>query len=180
MGSLAFLLVRPLERDRFLEVDYLSTQAERGNGFITGQDLELLRFAGVDRKSLRLVTATGAGRSPLSNQGRRYAYKKAIISRGRIVSREDIRAFCEAEFGDELRAGVTIRKRVVEGLGPRRGLERVMEVSLALPDPGPGDASAKLAARIAALERDLNRKSPGVLPLRVVRQTAGSDLIPQR
>ena len=172
MGSLAFLLVRPLEADRFLEVRYLSTQAERGNGYIAGHKLDLVKFAGVDRNGLRLVTSTGGGRAPLSNRDRRYAYKRAIISRGRVVSREDIRAFCEAEFGDALsRGGVEIAKEVVRGRGPRQGVERVMAVTLGLPAPRTPEEARRLDARIAALERELNRQSPGILPLRVRRGT---------
>ncbi|MEM9258411.1 MAG: hypothetical protein AAGA62_02125, partial [Bacteroidota bacterium] len=105
-SGLAFMIVRPLERDRYLDVVFLSTQGSAGNGLLAGQELDLVRFTGIDRKTLRLLTTSTGGREPLSRQDRKYAYKKAIISRGRVVSREDIRAFCEAAFGADLTGGV--------------------------------------------------------------------------
>ncbi|MGB3799249.1 MAG: type VI secretion system baseplate subunit TssF [Lewinella sp.] len=164
VGSQAFVVVSPLSADRFVDVDYLSTQADGANDILAGESLELVRFAGIDRKSLHLVTTTTGGRAPLSYQERKYAYKKAIVSRGRVVTREDIRAFCEADLGKLLTGGVRIRKAYARGHGGQHGVERVLEVSVGVADA----ESAEVAARLAALERQLNRQSAGVLPIRVL------------
>ncbi|WP_157975999.1 type VI secretion system baseplate subunit TssF [Lewinella sp. IMCC34191] len=163
-GSRAFVVVSPLSEDRFVDVAYLSTQAEAANDILAGESLELVRFAGIDRKSLHLVTSTSGGRAPLSYQERKYAYKKAIVSRGRVVTREDIRAFCEADLGRLLTGGIRIRKAYAQGHGGQHGMERILEVSV-----GVGETEgADIGSRLSALERQLNRKSTGVLPIRVV------------
>lgn len=167
--ELAYLIVTPLEKDRYLDVAYLSTNGEEGNGVVAGRSLDLVQFAGVDRKSLRLLTTTTGGRAPLSHQDRTYAYKKAIISRGRVVSREDIRAFCQAAFGAQLTGTIGIRKAIARGVGLSRGLERVTEVRLPLPLPATEDERVKLAARLREVERELNFHSAGILPIRLLR-----------
>ncbi|PPK88778.1 hypothetical protein CLV84_1750 [Neolewinella xylanilytica] len=164
VGSRAFVIVSPLSEDRFVDVVYLSTRAEAANDILAGESLELVRFAGIDRKSLHLVTTTAGGRAPLSYQERKYAYKKAIVSRGRIVTREDIRAFCEADLGRLLTGGVRIRKAYARGDGGQHGVERILEVSVDVA----GKESGEIAARLSALERQLNRNSAGVLPIRVI------------
>ncbi|WP_116127004.1 type VI secretion system baseplate subunit TssF [Lewinella sp. IMCC34183] len=171
-AGLAFLVASPLVNDRYLDVTYLSTRAEDGNGIIAGQTLDLHRFAGVDRKSMRLLTSTTGGRAPLSSQERKYAYKKAIISRGRIVSREDIRAFCQAALGDLLTGEIVTRKGFAYGTGPESGLAPELQIGLELATPPDADAAGKLESRLAELERELNFYSAGVLPIRVVTGTA--------
>ena len=163
-GSRAFVVVSPLAEDRFVDVEYLSTQAEAANDILAGDSLEMVRFAGLDRKSLHLVTSTVGGRAPLSFQERKYAYKKAIVSRGRVVTREDIRAFCEADLGKMLTGGVRIRKAYAQGTGGHHGVERILEVSVGIG----GDDAAVAGTRLAELERQLNRQSAGILPIRVV------------
>lgn len=176
--GLAFLLVRPVETDRYLDVEYLSTRGSNGNGLIAGQSLELLRFSGIDRKSARLLTTATGGRDPLSARDRKYAYKKAIITRGRIVSREDIRAFCQAAFGPALVGEVNIRKGIARGPGPGQGLERIMQVTFELDENGVDASGETLDARINELERSLNFHSAGILPIRVYRKVPATSPIP--
>ena len=170
-ADLAFLLVRPLDKDTHLNVDYLSTRGEEANGVIAGKELDLVRFAGIDRKQLRLLTTITGGSAPLSRQDRKFAYKKAIISRGRVVSREDIRAFSEAALGDLLMGEITIRKTFAPGLGPGNGWGTVLEVSLPLVVPESENDQTRLKARMNELERELNYNSAGILPIRVAMQT---------
>ena len=170
----AFLVVQPLDKDRYLDIEYLSTKGKGGNGLIAGQSLDLIRFSGIDRKNARLLTMTTGGRDPLSATDRKYAYKQAIITRGRIVSREDIRAFCQAAFGAALKGEVDIRKDIARGTGPGQGLERIMQVTLYLDEDG-GDAYGEtLDAKVHELERNLNFHSSGILPIRVHRKNSES------
>ena len=138
------------------------------NGVLAQSKLELRRSGRVHRKSIYTLTSTRGGTRPLGSQGRKYAYKKAIISRGRVVSREDVRAFCYAHFVNEL-AHVDIKKGYSTGLGPNQGLMRTIEVKLRFtPQALEAGGHGPLHVRMAKLERELNRNTSAVLPIRVI------------
>ena len=167
-GHLAFIIAKPKPRDRYVTVDYLSSCGELANGVLAQSKLELRRSGRVHRKSIYTLTSTRGGTRPLGSQGRKYAYKKAIISRGRVVSREDVRAFCYAHFVNEL-AHVDIKKGYSTGLGPNQGLMRTIEVKLRFtPQALEAGGHGPLHVRMAKLERELNRNTSAVLPIRVI------------
>lgn len=162
--QLNFIAVKPYESDRRVTVTYLSTNGEVGNGLIGGQSLEAVRFPHVQRKSLVLLTTSTGGKEPLSRLDRKYAYKKAIISRGRVVTKEDIRAYCEAKLGENLKS-VLVRKAYQSGLGPKNGVHQIISVELVLDDDNLSLDSRVMGLKLQELQEELNSHSSGALPI---------------
>lgn len=168
IGHLAFLVAKPRVKDRNLIVKYLSSSGSKANGVLGETKLNLRRSGRINRKTIFTITSSRGGARPLGAQDRKYAYKKAIISRGRVVSREDIRAFAGAHFVDEI-AGIEINKGYSTGLGPWQGLMRTIEVSIRFkPESLEASDPARIAIRMIKLEKELNRNTSAVLPIRVI------------
>ncbi len=167
-GHHTYLMAKPKSGDRTLTINYLSSAGERGNRLLAGTKLDLRRSGRIRRKSLHSVTSSRGGREPLGSQDRKYAYKKAIVSRGRVVSREDIRAFAAGYFG-ALLAGVIIKKGYSTGIGPGQGLQRTVDVELHLTAEAYETTDLdRLRIRSGNLERELNQHTSSVLPIRVL------------
>lgn len=167
-GHLAFVIAKPKKGDYSLAVNYLSSAGEEANGVLSETKLELRRSGRINRKSVFTLTTSRGGARPMGSQDRKYAYKKAIVSRGRVVSREDIKAFCLAHFTGEVE-GVLIKKGYSTGLGPWQGLMRTIEVELKF---GPRlieeQEELGLSLKIINLERELNANAATVLPIKVI------------
>ena len=113
--------------------------------------------------SIELVTMSQGGRDPLNNLEQLYAMKSALLSRDRIVTREDIKAFCQAELGEKLKAiaiatGVGVDERYDEGM------TRIMEIQL---EPHPDAVDDDWVGLCRHLQNELEQKSSSSIPLKV-------------
>lgn len=82
-----------------------------------------------DADSIELISNTVDGKDPLNSTQQLEALKSLLLSRGRIVTREDVKVFCKTFLADKL-ATVEIKDGV--GTDPRYdfGMTRLLEVNL--------------------------------------------------
>jgi hypothetical protein len=83
-----------------------------------------------DKKSLRLLTSTSGGKNPPDQLERTYLFKNELLTRDRLVTREDIKVFCQAELGGELE-DVSVAQGVIMGQNRYTGLQNCLLVKLA-------------------------------------------------
>jgi hypothetical protein len=83
-----------------------------------------------DKKSLRLLTSTSGGKNPPDQLERTYLFKNELLTRDRLVTREDIKVFCQAELGSELE-DVSVAQGVIMGQNRYTGLQNCLLVKLA-------------------------------------------------
>ncbi|HKK40404.1 MAG TPA: hypothetical protein VJ949_13370 [Cryomorphaceae bacterium] len=82
-----------------------------------------------DKGSLELISTSSDGREPLNSIEQLDALKSTLLSRGRIVTREDVKGFCRSMLNDKLQS-VEVKDSV--GVDPRFdfGMTRNLKVLL--------------------------------------------------
>jgi|GEM_PF-2047676 len=118
-----------------VRVEYWTSQGESGNEVAAKTALicTSVEKSSLDKESIELVTESIGGRDPLNATQQLSAMKSALLSRGRIVTREDVKIFCKEFLQDKLEQVI-----VQDGVGtdPRFdfGMTRLLDIIL-IPTP---------------------------------------------
>lgn len=116
-----------------LTVDYSLTNGEYANNIYAGEPLTDCENPDIDNSTLRFVTSTQGGKPSPSVKRRMDMYRFMLLSHGSIYTKEDIRNFCMARYGDcirsvEVKLGYEVSKKQNEGF------VRTLDVHILLPD----------------------------------------------
>jgi hypothetical protein len=84
-----------------------------------------------DKKTLHLLTATCGGKNPPDELEKTFIFKNELLNRNRIVTKEDIRIFCQAELGKELK-NVIITNSAFMSKNQHTGFQNCLYVKLIL------------------------------------------------
>lgn len=116
-----------------------------------------------DEDSIALISATVDGSDPLNSTQQLEAMKGVLLSRGRIVTREDVKVFCKTFLGEKL-AEVEIKDGV--GVDPRFdfGMTRLLEVKLTASKKAVKEDWDGICQQVQLL---LEQKSTSSIPIRV-------------
>lgn len=125
-----FLTVKTPEKNGRVTVRFWSTNGESANRIPFGTKLSKERgqLFFTDDESVLLTTTTGA-RQQLKVDENLPAFRQALLTRGRLVTVEDIKAVCFAELGDRL-LHVSVSKGLMTGATKTQGLMRTIDVQL--------------------------------------------------
>ena len=142
-------------------VTYWLTQAEAANGIELSTTL-IGKSPDLKEESAIVISNTINGRQELTRiKGLAHVQSK-MLSRNRIVTKEDIMAFCRKEVGENLNQ-ISIEYGTELSMLPNHGLVRNIEVKIVL-----SDVSDKNFRTICeALETALNRQTSMLIPIRV-------------
>lgn len=110
--------------------NYLTTYGKWGNGGGI-KDVFSYDSPGIDDKSIKALTTFGGGKDPLKEEEMIDRFRYQLLSRDRIVTREDIRALCYLVFDKENIDKVEISKTTQCGVGDM-GLHRGLKVIIQL------------------------------------------------
>jgi hypothetical protein len=148
-----------------VRVEYWTSQGAAANSLAAKSALRCTSkaAASLDQESIELVTPTVDGRDPLNATEQIDAMKSALLSRGRLVTREDVRNFCR-EFLSDRAADLHVQDGV--GLDPRLdfGMTRLLDVRV---HPAPAAAKADWDGICRQLQTLLEQKSASSIPIRV-------------
>lgn len=160
-----FLVVNNGPERGNLFVNYWATAAERGNRLPIGArvDTTLPAFR---REGMTLLRPTLGGVARLSPSASLPAFRQVLLTRGRALTVEDIRAVCRAT-APELIERVEVQKGCAVSTDPRQGLIRTLDVQLLLRKTArlTDDEQRQLVHAITVTLQD---QWTGLLPLRVV------------
>lgn len=129
-----YLIVKPFEGSDILYAEYWTTLAETANNLRAGTKLQLEKGVKVKQDHLMLITTTIGGKNRLRPEEKVNAFRYGIMTRNRIVTKEDIRNFCFYELGTRLH-NVTVEKGIEMGAGPKEGFRKTIDVILSPADP---------------------------------------------
>jgi hypothetical protein len=102
-----YIIVKPFDGEDMMYAEYWTTLAEMANNMRAGTFLQLQKGAGVQqdqhfKDQVFLVTTTTGGKSKLKPEERLNALRYGIMTRNRIITKEDIRNLCFYELGDRI------------------------------------------------------------------------------
>jgi hypothetical protein len=127
-----YLMIRPkhsAEKSKNFTAQYWSTCAEDGNDIKAGTVLESKDDLFFVSKQSTLITNTVGGINKQNNKDRILAYRNALLTRGRIVTFADIKAFAHDHFKTTL-SEVRIEKGTRKEISIKAGFSRTVDVYL--------------------------------------------------
>ncbi|MEN8115738.1 MAG: hypothetical protein ABFS16_02090, partial [Bacteroidota bacterium] len=87
--EIPYLLLRSKANDDTVFVEFWTTNGDVGNNIKSGENLFVYEGSGLWPDSIETVTPTIGGRESMDTEERLNAYRKALLSHGRIVTKED-------------------------------------------------------------------------------------------
>lgn len=124
-----YIIVKPFEGQDMMYADYWTTLAEAANGMRAGTRLQQGKGVKVKQDSIILLTTTIGGKNRLRPEERLSAFRYGIMTRNRIITKEDIRNFCFYELGNRIQK-VDIERGVEVMPGTRESFRRTINVVL--------------------------------------------------
>lgn len=124
-----YLLINPRKEGETIFANYWTTNGEAGNHIRSGSKLELYQGSELLPETLVLMTGSSGGRDKLNTTEVLQAYKNTLITRGRIVTLEDVKSFCRNALGEKARK-IEIAKGVAVSHLPHEGLVHVVEIKI--------------------------------------------------
>ncbi|WP_233074128.1 hypothetical protein [Flavobacterium sp. IB48] len=124
-----YLMIKPkIEKnmENSFQINYWSTCAEEGNDVKTGTVLESSDLTFVSN-SITLMTNTAGGLNKQSNKDRILAYRNALLTRGRIVTFADIKAFGFNHFKNSI-LEIKIEKGTRKEISVKAGFSRTVDI----------------------------------------------------
>lgn len=127
-NNVTYFLLKGNENQNNLFLDFYTTNGAMANGIKKG--VHMKPFVGSEMKNgINLLTETIGGRDRLDYEGRINAYRSALLSRDKIVTKEDVRAKCLSHFENRI-SDVTLKDGYMESLSLKGGFIRTIDIHL--------------------------------------------------
>jgi hypothetical protein len=163
--STAYLVINPRQAGETVFVSFWSTNGEIANHIRSGNKLQLYGGGDVRNESIVLVTNSKGGRNRLDDAEKLNAFKHSLVTRGRVVTANDIKLFCLKELGKSV-SHISIRKGFMNAADSKTGFVQTIDVLLEIDDPNNNDGS-HLSLVCRDLEDKLNSNSSFFTPIHV-------------
>lgn len=127
-----YLMIKPQGEDlkgKLFTINYWSTCAEEGNDIKAGTVLESKGDLSFVSKEAVLVTNTVGGMNKQNNKDRILAYRNALLTRGRIVTIADIKAFGFSHFKSSI-THIKVEKGTRKEISLKAGFSRTVDIYL--------------------------------------------------
>ncbi|WP_062061871.1 type VI secretion system baseplate subunit TssF [Aquimarina longa] len=124
-----YVSIKPYNKKDSLLLEYWTTNGEKANQIKPGSTLEIYKGTDLKQKGGFFLTPTFQGKNNLTMDERLYTYRRALLSRNRIVTKEDVKALCYELCGDKIEK-ITIRKGFKTNIKANKGLIPSIEILL--------------------------------------------------
>lgn len=124
-----YVVLKPYKPNESLIVDYWTTNGVEGNNIKTGSELSIYKGIGVNNKNAYFMTTSFGGKDDLSMKDRLNSYRRSLLSRDRIVTKEDVKALCYELYGDKIES-VEIKRGYTKAIDLNKGLVQCIDVIL--------------------------------------------------
>ncbi len=164
-GQNAYLILESGTEYEKVQVQFWSIAGELANNIRPGSKLSVYRGVDLDEERIALLTPTAGGRQKLSKEDKLNKLRRSLLSRGRIVTKEDVKALCYELFGDQLKK-VEVKKGVSLDYSPGRGMTRTLDILLYL-NAKEEIPSEDIWHKTESLKIKLKEESVNLIPYRV-------------
>ena len=156
--SKAFLMTMPEAEAEHLALSYWESTGGLANGLSPQDIIQSLEPDKFDSTSIRLRTKTKGGRAAETEDMLIAHLRYGLLSKERIVTREDVKSYLKHRLGITLRK-VDLRDGVTISQEPNKGLVRCTDVFLELVKPGTELNEEEQAHLSSRLETELKERS---------------------
>lgn len=163
--DIPYLLLKASSEDDTLFIQFWTTNGEFANKIKAGEKLFVYDGSGIWPDSIMLVTPSVGGRESMDTEERINAYRKAVLSHGRIVTKEDIKALCFEHFGKNLES-VEIKKGMQTGKSTDTGFLQTLDIFVNLSKPSEEFNKEELEFLRTDFLIKLEEQSSNILPYR--------------
>lgn len=164
--TMPYLVIRAKQPGETVFIEYWTSEGEAANRIPAGSKLSPYADTSLRKESAMLVTTTMGGRERPKESEKIRQYKRALLTRNRIVTLEDVRVVCQAELGTQLR-DVRVERAFRTGNLPATGFERCIRVSL-YPATGSTYSEDDWRQQAQLLQTSLETQSVAALPFDVI------------
>ena len=124
-----YIIAKPYEGNDMMYAEYWTTHAETGNLLRSGTRLQEYNGSKIRSDSLFLITTSTGGKNRLKPAERVNAFRYGLMTRNRIVTKEDIRNLCLYELGNRI-SSVAVEKGYEMSAHPKQGFMRTIDITL--------------------------------------------------
>lgn len=125
----SYIIVKPFEGQDMMFAEYWTTLADAANNLRSGTKLQLVKSGKVKQDAISLLTTTTGGKNRLRPEDRLNAFRYGIMTRNRIITKEDIRNFCFYEMGNRIQK-VNIEKGFEVSNHSKEAFRRTIDITL--------------------------------------------------
>lgn len=126
-----YLLIRPIESTELISVDYYTTHGAQIQSVRLYSKVEPLRNAHVVAGTAFIIAPLLGGRDSPSGEEKQLILKQQLLSRGKIVTAEDIRLICLRFFGNNI-SNVSVSRTTKIEPGSQSGFAMYVAVTIIL------------------------------------------------
>jgi hypothetical protein len=124
-----YIIVKPFEGKDMMYAEYWTTLAEGANNLRAGTRMQQGKGVKVKQDSIALLTSTIGGKNRLLPEERLNAFRYGIMTRNRIITKDDIRNFCFHELGNRIQK-VNIERGFEISANAKEAFRRTINVIL--------------------------------------------------
>lgn len=173
--TVPYLMVRNSDKSPWQNIflKYWSTCGKEANQIKAGNKLRLYKGTNIQNNEAVLVTTTRGGRDKLGTTQSILAYKSAVLSKDRLITTEDIRAFCHYQLGDSV-SSIDVGKGVMIHPDQQQGFVKTLDVRIKLAKKNYDmmKENGEISFWIENLKIMLEEKSVTLFPYRVFIEQA--------
>jgi hypothetical protein len=129
--NISYIMLRAQPNEETVFVEFWSTDGSSANNIKFGTPLTVFSGSDIRKDSVRFLTATVGGRDKMDTEDRLNTYRKALLSKDRVVTAEDIKALCSVHFGKHMEK-VEVKKGIAPGTTADTGFVRTIDVHVQL------------------------------------------------
>jgi hypothetical protein len=164
--NIFYIMLRSIRNEETVFIEFWSTDGSQANNIKPGTPMNIYSGSDLKKESVRFLTVTSGGRDRMDTEDRINSYRKALLSKGRVVSAEDIKAFCFEHFGKNLEK-VEVTKGIATGTTADTGFMRTIDIHLHLSKKAAQLSEEELKFLKEDLKIKLEESSMNILPYRI-------------
>jgi hypothetical protein len=130
-GDVPYLILGSKEKmgSTNIFIKYWTTNGGEANNIKPGTELSLSQNTDVQSNAVMILTKTSGGRNELGQKDKVLAYKSAILSKEKLVTNEDIMAFCKLRLSVQ-QANVDITKGYQVNVSNVAGFSKTIDIKI--------------------------------------------------
>ncbi|MCX6252202.1 MAG: hypothetical protein NTX61_15815 [Bacteroidetes bacterium] len=167
--NIHYLILKAMPKNETVFVEFWSTNGALANGIKAGTSLNIFKGSDINQGSASLLTMTEGGREKMDTEDRLNAYRRALLSKDRIVTAEDIKALSYEHFGKAVDS-VEVKKGISMGVLANSGFVRTIDVYVHLSKFKNQLSEEEIQFLKEDFKIKLEEKSMNLMPFRVFIQ----------